>query len=172
MLCHSSPFRTHAYCIRGFVGVVTFSSPFIVRFLRGVFHCFLKDHTDWVTWMESVSEPCGLTTGVPQGSGLGHIFFSLYTESLGSVTHSPGLSDHRYAGDTKLIQSFSETQLLWTIFLKVIIDKTELIFLPGKACPTHNLPINSVVPATWTPRTLGVTLEHQLSLAGCRHHCA
>ena len=165
------------YIALGFVGVLTFWSPFIsVHFLLGFFHCFLKDHTDWVTWKESMSEPCGLTTGVPQGSGLGNIFFSLYTESLGSVTHSPGLSDHRYADYTKLIQSFSETQckskLLWTIFLKVILDKTELIFLPGKTCPTHNLPINSVVPATWTPRTLGVTLEHQLSLAGCRHHCA
>ena len=66
---------------------------------------YLNDRTYWVTWRGSVSEPCPLTTGVPQGSVLGHLVFSLYSNSLGSVIHSHGFSYHSYADDTQLILS-------------------------------------------------------------------
>ncbi|KAK5933225.1 hypothetical protein CgunFtcFv8_004871 [Champsocephalus gunnari] len=50
--------------------------------------------------------------------------------------------------------------------LKLNLDKTELLFLPGKHCPTLDLTINigpSVVSPTQTARTLGVTLDNNLS---------
>ena len=45
--------------------------------------------------------------------------------------------------------------------------KTEILFLPGKGFPNHDLTItfdNSVVAPTQTARNLGVTLNNQLSL--------
>ena len=71
---------------------------------------YLKDRTCWVTWRGSVSEPCSLTTRIPQGSILGPLLFSLYTNSLGSIIHSHGFSYNRNADDTQLILSFPESE--------------------------------------------------------------
>ena len=71
---------------------------------------YLKDHTYWVTWRGSVSEPCLLTTGVPHGSVLGPLLFSLYTNSFGSVINSHRFSYHSYADDTQLIISFPKSK--------------------------------------------------------------
>ena len=51
--------------------------------------------------------------------------------------------------------------------LKINLDKTELLFLPGKDSPIHDLTFNfdnSVLTPTETARNLGVTLDSQLSL--------
>ena len=51
--------------------------------------------------------------------------------------------------------------------LTINLDKTELLFLPGKCPPTHDLTItfdNSVLAPTQTAGNLGVTLDSQLSL--------
>ncbi|XP_056270598.1 ubiquitin carboxyl-terminal hydrolase 13 isoform X3 [Pseudoliparis swirei] len=51
--------------------------------------------------------------------------------------------------------------------LKINPDKTELLFLPGKGSPTHDLTTtfnSSVLAPTPTARNLGVTLDSQLSL--------
>ncbi|XP_068583396.1 uncharacterized protein, partial [Cebidichthys violaceus] len=55
-----------------------------------------------------------------------------------------------------------------THHLKLNLDKTELLFLPGKGCPHRDLSItidDTVVMPTQTARNLGVTLDDQLSFS-------
>uniref|UniRef100_A0A673ZSF1 Reverse transcriptase domain-containing protein n=1 Tax=Salmo trutta TaxID=8032 RepID=A0A673ZSF1_SALTR len=145
---------------------------------------YLTGRSYQVAWRESVSAPRALTTGVPQGSVLGPLLFSLYTKSLGSVISSHGLSYHCYADDTQLIFSFppSDNQAanrisacladvsVWMTdhHLKLNLGKTELLFLPGKDCPFHDLAItvdNSLVSSPQSAKNLGVILDNTLSFS-------
>uniref|UniRef100_A0A674EDB2 Reverse transcriptase domain-containing protein n=1 Tax=Salmo trutta TaxID=8032 RepID=A0A674EDB2_SALTR len=145
---------------------------------------YLTGRSYQVAWRESVSAPRALTTGVPQGSVLGPLLFSLYTKSLGSVISSHGLSYHCYADDTQLIFSFppSDNQVgnrisacladisVWMTdhHLKLNLSKTELLFLLGKDCPFHDLAItvdNSLVSSSQSAKNLGVILDNTLSFS-------
>ena len=146
------------------------------------FSSYLTDRTYQVSWKGLLSSPRNLQTGVPQGSVLGPLLFSLYTKSLGTIITAHNLSYHCYADDTQLFLSFppSATQVEERItacladisqwmssnHLKLNPDKTELLFFPAKSSPLRELTIsidNASVTSAPKAKNLGVVLDSQLS---------
>ena len=56
------------------------------------------------------SDPLLITTGVPQGSVLGPLLFSLYTSPISNIFLNSKVKFHLYADDTQLYISFSSSE--------------------------------------------------------------
>ena len=64
------------------------------------FRSYLSDRTQFVNVNGSTSERYVLQFGVPRGSVLGPLLYSLYTSPLSDIANKHGLSFHFYADDT------------------------------------------------------------------------
>ena len=134
-----------------------------------------------------VSSSSILHWGVPQGSVLGPILFSLYTKPISQITDQHSIHCKSFADDTQLYDASEsdQTQALITRIqscfsdvktwmsnnkLKLNDDKTELLYIHSKHKPLLNkVPSqitigNSKNSFTSSAKNLGVTISDTLSL--------
>ena len=132
----------------------------------------------------SVPDECG----VPQGSVMGPILFSLYSAPIYDIIQAHGLSSMIYADDVQVYLTFPisdrETAvqrinkcitdiISWSIQNKLIINasKTEVLHLMSKFAPTPPHPlvvsVDGVdIAAATKVRNLGVIMNKHLSMSG------
>ena len=149
---------------------------------------YLSDRTQFVRIQDVPSHVNDLRYGVPQGSVLGPLLFSLYTSPLGDIARSYGLSYHFYADDTQLYLSFETSSAedlsickstiedcvreidLWMLVnkLKLNSNKTEILVFSSSYCPRralNNLVIASeTVDCSTIARNNGVIFNNSLSM--------
>ena len=73
---------------------------------------YLKDRFQVINIGQTKSEPKRLATGIPQGSVLGPLLFSLYITPLSQLLSLHGVKFHFYADDTQIYMSFSPSDSL------------------------------------------------------------
>ena len=148
---------------------------------------YLSNRTQSVAMGTSQSHFVSLDTGVPQGSVLGPLLFSIYTSPVGQLIKSFDILHQQYADDTQLFISISPTaptnavhlieqcliQLHYWFCLNGLAlnpDKSEAIWFSTRQRSLSLPPVSSVniagstIPISSSIKTLGVTLDSYLSL--------
>ena len=149
------------------------------------FKSYLSDRYQRVLIKGVSSSKFKLSTGVPQGSVLGPLLFSIYMGPLGDLIRRHGLEAHFYADDSQLYICFEPAQTSdalsrlescleeirkWMAlnFLKLNDDKTEFLLISsrhqlGDVCPPLTIGEHIIMPALQA-RNIGAIFDQQLSL--------
>ena len=156
------------------------------------FTSYLSCHTQFV-FVGHESAPSALKCGVQQGSVLGPLLFTLYTQSLSNVICQSGHSYHfldsqlhnsSISDFLALVHSFKDciedvAEWMSDSKLKMNDDKTELIATGTKSMinqVTPNLTLVSIsgydIPFSQSSRNLGVSIDETLSMnVHIKHLC-
>lgn len=147
---------------------------------------YLSERAHQVKIGDLISSPLPIKYGVPQGSVLGPVLFSLYVQPLSLLIHEHDFPFHFYADDTQIYKSVplplfdkassdlfkcisSVNDWMHTNKLKLNQDKTELIVFGSRKAinnlPSHSITIgNNEIPFSSKARNLGVILDETLSM--------
>ena len=148
---------------------------------------YLADRTQTVCIDELRSPTTPLSCGVPQGSVLGPVLFTLYTAPLGDIIRSHGISTHMYADDTQLYVTFDPSEDPAAVCarmrdciedlkrwmkrqcLKLNDSKTEVICFAAPQSPIDPAAFtvqvgDSLVTPSHSVRNLGVMLDQRMQM--------
>jgi hypothetical protein len=152
------------------------------------FQSYLEERFQYVSVNTAASDAMRLTCGVPQGSVLGPVLFSLYTTELGRIIERHGLGRQLFADDSGLYDSFSpddvsavETAMkfercccevkawMTSNMLKLNEEKTEAILCGPKSkkvsVSLSNISVGqAVIPFSSTIRDLGIMIDANLTM--------
>ena len=138
------------------------------------FRSYLTDRTFAVKIGEASSLPAPFKCGVPQGSILGPLLFTIYMLPIGNIIRSHGINFHSYADDTqlyiplkpgvtgnvqRLLTCLSEIkQWMSQNFLKLNDSKSEIILFGSPNCTQafHSELGTFAANVTESARNLGV----------------
>ena len=106
----------------------------------GWFKSYLSGRTHSVKVGSTLSHPAALHYGLPQGSVLGPILISLYTNPISSIIHShSSINYHFYADDTQLYITLSPENFSHSIQkLKNCLNDIQNFMFANKLKPRQN----------------------------------
>ena len=151
------------------------------------FSSYLTDHTHYISLSNHCSAFAPVHSGVPRGSVLGPILFTMYIKPLSAIIESHSIIHHSFADDLQLqmsappdripellhsMQSCMSDVKAWATanMLELNGNKTELMLVASKRTKhLHNLPTsitmgNAQIPFKQTVKNLGFTLDCHLTM--------